>query len=281
MQTGGCPCFLEPGLGAEALLLRARAVGLRRVVLEEESAGLAPALAHAGLRVHLADELQRQSRRSTRTTAASDSSLAAADLAMMQFTSGSTGLPKGALLSHGNLLQHARGIIERTALTAADRLLHVMPLHHTNGVNNQLIAPFLAGASVVLMERFRAEDIEARNRRLPRHLPDRRADDVLACAATSARRRQVRLAPVPPLRLGPHCGAPACRGRSRVRRAADRVVRIVRGDMHVDHEPGRRAPHRDCRHSPARPAGPGSSSPEPGRKPLRAPRARSGSRAPA
>ena len=35
-----------------------------------------------------------------------------------------------------------------------------MPLHHTNGVNNQLIAPFLAGASVVLAERFRAEEIE-------------------------------------------------------------------------------------------------------------------------
>ena len=160
MQTGGCPCFLEPKLGAEALLLHARAVGLRRVVLEEESAGLAQALEHAGVRVHLADELQRQSRRSIDTAAVSDGSLAAADIAMMQFTSGSTGLPKGALLSHGNLLQHAHGIIERTALTAADRLLHVMPLHHTNGVNNQLIAPFLAGASVVLAERFRAEEIE-------------------------------------------------------------------------------------------------------------------------
>ncbi|MCE2541697.1 MAG: AMP-binding protein [Acidobacteria bacterium] len=36
----------------------------------------------------------------------------------------------------------------------------MMPLHHTNGVNNQLIAPFLVGATVVLAERFRAEDIE-------------------------------------------------------------------------------------------------------------------------
>ena len=80
---------------------------------------------------------------------------------MMQFTSGSTtGRPRGVLLSHRSLLRHAGGIIERTRLTAADRLLHVMPLHHTNGVNNQLIAPFLAGAAVILAGRFRPEDVE-------------------------------------------------------------------------------------------------------------------------
>jgi acyl-CoA synthetase (AMP-forming)/AMP-acid ligase II len=36
-----------------------------------------------------------------------------------------------------------------------------MPLHHTNGINNQLVAPFIAGASVVLAAKFRAEEIEA------------------------------------------------------------------------------------------------------------------------
>jgi len=87
-------------------------------------------------------------------------SLAGGDLAMMQFTSGSTGQPKGVLLSHDNLVCNAKGVIAHTALGPRDRLLHVMPLHHTNGINNQLVAPFLAGASVALVERFRAEDIE-------------------------------------------------------------------------------------------------------------------------
>ena len=161
MQAGGCPAFVEPALGAEALARRAQAAGMRRVVLEEESAGLAQDLEHAGLRVHPAGELRRLSRRSAAPATTADGTLGATDLAMMQFTSGSTtGRPRGALLSHGSLLRHARGIIERTGLTEADRLLHVMPLHHTNGVNNQLIAPFLAGATVVLAERFRPEDIE-------------------------------------------------------------------------------------------------------------------------
>ena len=161
MQAGGCPAFLEPELGADALTFRARATGMRRVVLEEKSEGLARDLEQAGVRAHPAADLRRQSRSSSAPAAAVDDALAPGDLAMMQFTSGSTtGRPRGVLLSHRSLLRHAGGIIERTRLTAADRLLHVMPLHHTNGVNNQLIAPFLAGAAVLLAGRFRPEDVE-------------------------------------------------------------------------------------------------------------------------
>ena len=159
MQAGGCPCFLEPGLGAEALIRRARAVGLRRVVIEDESEAMAGDLQHGGLHVRRAADRVRASRNASGSARVIDESLGPDDLAMLQFTTGSTGLPKGALLTHGNLLRHAAGIIERTVLTAADRLLHVMPLQHTNGVNNQLIAPFLAGATVVLADRFRAEDV--------------------------------------------------------------------------------------------------------------------------
>ena len=87
-------------------------------------------------------------------------SLTTADPAMLQLTSGSTGEAKGVVLTHGNLICNARGIVARTGITPADRLLHLMPFHHTNGVNNQLIAPFLAGAAVVLADRFRAEAVE-------------------------------------------------------------------------------------------------------------------------
>ena len=76
---------------------------------------------------------------------------------MILFTSGSTGEPKAIVLSHSNLLCNAEGIIRHTDITPEDRLLHVMPLHHTNGINNQLIAPLMAGATVVLIEKFKAE----------------------------------------------------------------------------------------------------------------------------
>ncbi|MEH7379189.1 class I adenylate-forming enzyme family protein [Bacillus sp. JJ1533] len=78
---------------------------------------------------------------------------------LLLYTSGSTGLPKGCLLSEKNLLVNATQVINRTQLTREDRILHQMPLHHTNGINNNLIAPFLAGAQVVLGPRFYAPEL--------------------------------------------------------------------------------------------------------------------------
>ncbi len=84
----------------------------------------------------------------------------------MLFTSGSTGKPKGVTLSQANLACNALGVIAHTGLTENDRLLHVMPLFHTNGVNNQLIAPFLAGATVILLDRLAPEETSGTIRRL-------------------------------------------------------------------------------------------------------------------
>ena len=83
----------------------------------------------------------------------------APDAPALLFTSGSTGHPKGVLLSHRGLMNNARGVLAHSGLTPDDRLLHVMPLHHTNALNNQVFTPLLAGARVALAGRFRAEDM--------------------------------------------------------------------------------------------------------------------------
>jgi acyl-CoA synthetase (AMP-forming)/AMP-acid ligase II len=155
MQAGGCPCVMEPRLAADAALARMRAVGMKRLLVDEDHRALGTDVAAAGMDVGVA-----ALGAATRGAAPPMPTLEARDLAMMQFTSGSTGQPKGVLLSHGNLACNAQGVIAHTGLGPGDRLLHVMPLHHTNGINNQLVAPFLAGASVALVERFRAEQIE-------------------------------------------------------------------------------------------------------------------------
>src|SRR6186713_2357812 len=156
MQAGGCPCVMEPRLSIESVLVRMRSVGMRRLVVDREDLPLGEQVAAGGMAVGIA-ELKAG-------VAAAESPhvpvLAADDLAMMQFTSGSTGLPKGVLLTHANLLCNAEGVIAHTPITPADRLLHLMPLHHTNGINNQLVVPFIAGATVVLVEKFRAEEVE-------------------------------------------------------------------------------------------------------------------------
>jgi len=78
--------------------------------------------------------------------------------ALVLYTSGSTGAPKGALLSHAALaraLESWAGPV--MALTAADVVLAALPLSHSFGFNGALLAPLTAGAHVILVERFTAE----------------------------------------------------------------------------------------------------------------------------
>ena len=77
------------------------------------------------------------------------------------------------VLTHGNLTCNARGIVARTGITPADRLLHLMPLHHTNGVNNQLTAPFLAGATRRARRPLPCRGGREPDREVRRDLPDR------------------------------------------------------------------------------------------------------------
>lgn len=181
MQAGGCPCLVDPRGSTAALRSRLDAACARSVCIEDGGEAPAPDLAGAGRplrrlpRLHDAPLPRPPAADGARATADSApppragtrearasfrESLTPADPAMVQLTSGSTGQARGVLLTHGNLLCNARGVAARTGITPADRLLHLMPLHHTNGVNNQLIVPLLAGATVVLADRFRPEAVE-------------------------------------------------------------------------------------------------------------------------
>jgi len=70
------------------------------------------------------------------------------DLAMLLFTSGSTGLPKGVMLSHGNLLSNTRSILYDLPITADDRALVLLPFCHAFG-NSILQTHMLAGATML------------------------------------------------------------------------------------------------------------------------------------
>jgi len=78
------------------------------------------------------------------------------DIAMIMYTSGTTGPSKGVLIPHGHCYLAGLGLAEATALTAADRYFVCMPLFHANALLMQFLGSLIAGARVVVTERFRA-----------------------------------------------------------------------------------------------------------------------------
>ena len=75
------------------------------------------------------------------------------------YTSGSTGQPKGTLLSHAALaIANDSWAGPVMALAPDDRVLAALPLAHSFGLNGALLAPLLAGVTVVLQERFSPEE---------------------------------------------------------------------------------------------------------------------------
>ncbi len=83
------------------------------------------------------------------------------DPALIGFTSGTTGLPKGAVLSHGNLLAGARSVVEAWQWSADDRLICALPLFHMHGLGVAVNGTLTAGASMVVLPRFDPADIVA------------------------------------------------------------------------------------------------------------------------
>ena len=79
---------------------------------------------------------------------------AAEDEALLLYTSGSTGLPKGAVLSQRAVVSGGRNVTEGHALTADDRALCVLPVYHINGAMVTVAAPLVSGSSVVMPKKF-------------------------------------------------------------------------------------------------------------------------------
>jgi fatty-acyl-CoA synthase len=76
------------------------------------------------------------------------------DPALIVYTSGTTGKPKGAVLTQNALAWNAVNGVAAHDMAAADRILTNLPLFHVGGLNNQTLPAFHAGATVLLQRRF-------------------------------------------------------------------------------------------------------------------------------
>jgi len=81
---------------------------------------------------------------------------ALSDGAMIVYTSGTTGRPKGVLTAHSNLEAQITALVTAWGWTAGDRILHVLPLHHVHGIMAVLLCALWSGATCEMVPKFDA-----------------------------------------------------------------------------------------------------------------------------
>jgi malonyl-CoA/methylmalonyl-CoA synthetase len=80
-------------------------------------------------------------------------------VAVLLYSSGTTGKPKGAMLTHDNLATNIRTLIEAWGFTETDRLLHVLPVYHAHGLIVATGCVLLSGASMIFAPKFDAREV--------------------------------------------------------------------------------------------------------------------------
>ena len=140
LRAGGVAVPLFPGSGRERTARFARLCGAR--VLVVPSVAHEPAAGVDVLRLTDADAFP----------AAGDfPAVDPQDIAFLQYTSGSTGDPKGVELRHANLIANVRQLVAGFGVTADDVFVSWLPVHHDMGLILMTLVPFYAGAELVLL----------------------------------------------------------------------------------------------------------------------------------
>lgn len=81
---------------------------------------------------------------------------AADDEAVLLYTSGTSGLPKGVILTYGNFQSDVDASIQHVGLKSNHKFLGVIPMFHSFGIMAMMLAPIQLGAQVIYMARFSA-----------------------------------------------------------------------------------------------------------------------------
>ncbi|MGM9950437.1 MAG: fatty acid--CoA ligase family protein [Lysinibacillus sp.] len=81
------------------------------------------------------------------------------DTAVILYTSGTTGHPKGAMLTHGNLYSNARDVGNYLQMSGEDRIITTLPVFHVFALTVVVNAPLMRGATLLLAPRFSPAEI--------------------------------------------------------------------------------------------------------------------------
>lgn len=148
-------------LTAQELTFIVNDAGIHTLLVDDALRGvLEPAMSELCCRHYFSSESQHSGWRHMPTERAINEPLDAAvsvdehDVAVIMYTSGTTGLPKGAMLTHGNILWNNINAALAFGSSREDRILTAAPLFHIGGLNVLTLNAFHIGARVVLLRNF-------------------------------------------------------------------------------------------------------------------------------
>ncbi|MGG3564054.1 long-chain-fatty-acid--CoA ligase [Neobacillus rhizosphaerae] len=81
------------------------------------------------------------------------------DLAVILYTSGTTGKPKGAMLSHRNMASNVESLSKLTEFTEGDRMITVLPMFHVFSMSVCINLPIACGATIVIVPKFSPAEV--------------------------------------------------------------------------------------------------------------------------
>lgn len=81
------------------------------------------------------------------------------DMAALLYSSGTTGVPKGIMLTHSNLLRNTEALVEAWGFTDNDRLLHALPIFHVHGLFVAIGCVMLSGASMRWLPSYNPKEV--------------------------------------------------------------------------------------------------------------------------
>ncbi|KAL1930533.1 hypothetical protein VTP01DRAFT_10695 [Rhizomucor pusillus] len=79
--------------------------------------------------------------------------------AMILYTSGTTGKPKGAVTTHANIDAQTKALVDAWRWSSEDRIHHILPLHHVHGIINAMTCALYAGATVEMYQKFDPDQV--------------------------------------------------------------------------------------------------------------------------
>jgi acyl-[acyl-carrier-protein]-phospholipid O-acyltransferase/long-chain-fatty-acid--[acyl-carrier-protein] ligase len=161
--AGKVPAVLNYSSGSAVLLACAKLAGLKHIIssrsfIERAGLDLSP-LEDAGMKIHLLEEVRGRISRAQKLAAwlrtflrspFAANGAAPEDTAVVLFTSGSEGTPKGVELTHHNLLANIRQMLAVVDLMETDRFFNALPLFHCFGLTVGLLLPLVQGTFVFL-----------------------------------------------------------------------------------------------------------------------------------